>query len=159
MQQAGTLEKARAWMVSAPTGASSQDFIWAIWNANASGGVGTLKATATATIATTDSGGIIEAPWAAESGETLTITLGEVVWIGFYSTYGSQATAASFYFIDSSNLATLTRKDTNSTSTTNSIMRYYGPAGTPSSVGDNPTINNADGATSAAWPFMWYTVS
>ena len=160
MQQAGTLDKARAWLVSAPTGGSSQDFTWAIWNANSSGGVGTLKATATATIATTDSGGIIEAAWAAESGENLTITLGEVVWIGFYSTYGASATAASFYFIDSLHLAALTRKDNNSTGTTNAIMRYYpDTAGSPSTVGDNPTIGNADGATSLAWPFMWYTAS
>jgi hypothetical protein len=160
MQQAGTLEKARAWLAGAPSGGSSQDFTWAIWNANANGGPGTLKATATATIATTDSGGIIEATWAPESGENLTITLGEVVWIGFYSTYGATSTAASFYFIDSSNLAAITRKDNNSTGSTNAIMRYYpSAAGSPSSVGDNPTLSNADGDTNKAWPFMWYTAS
>ena len=61
LQQSGTLDKARFWIAGPPTGGVDQTFVMALWNADTNGGIGTLKCTATFTIATTDSAAVVEA--------------------------------------------------------------------------------------------------
>ncbi len=163
IQQAGTLDKARIWLSAAPTGGEDQIFTLALWNADANGGVGTLKCQSTFTIGTGASAGILETGWVAETGESLSVDIGDLYWVGFYSNYASGSTAATFYWIRADSINSVARRDNGNTGYSSSSIRFYSStSGTPSTLGDNPTINKADGASSSSqgvWPFIWYTVT
>jgi hypothetical protein len=163
IQQAGTLDKARLWLQAAPTGTEGQTFTLAIWNADTNGGVGTLKCQSTFTIGTgATAPEVIESGWVAETGESLSVDIGELYWIGFYSTYSSTSTAATFRFIRGDGITHLARRDNVNTSYAVSITRFYSStSGSPSTLGDNPTIDKGDGtnSTQGTWPYIWYTVT
>jgi len=163
IQQAGTLDKARIWLSAAPTGGEDQIFTLALWNADTNGGVGTLKCQSTFTISTGASAGILETGWVAETGESLSVDIGNLYWVGFYANYASGSTAATFYFIRTDSINSVARRDNGNTGYSSSSIRFYSStSGTPSTLGDNPTINKADGASSSGtgvWPFIWYTVT
>ena len=157
MQQTGTLGKCKIWVAALPTGSSSQSYEIGLWNAGTNNTAGTLKCTASFTVPTAGSTGIYEASWSAEAGENLDIEIGEVYWCGFFGSYGSSSEAAQLYFFQGGSMSSYpARRTDNNTASTSDMGRFYPTAtGAPSTVGDNPTINNADGA-SAQWPIMWY---
>ena len=160
MQQSGTLSKVVLWVAALPTGGSDQDFEIGLWNAGTNNIAGTLKCTAPVTVAEAGSTGIVTGEWAAEAGEDLTIAIGEVYWVGFFGTYGSSAAATQLYFFGGSDMSSYpARRTNNSTASTSDMGRFYPTtSGSPSTVGENPTINNAD-AASAQWPIMWYQLA
>ena len=162
IQQAGTLDKARIWVQAVPT-ATDQTFTVALWNSDTSGGVGTLKCQSTFTIGTAASPGVFESGWVAETGESLSVDIGDLYWVGFYSSNGATSTAAIFYFIRADEITHFARRDNESTGYSSSVTRFYAStSGSPSTLGDNPTINKGDGGSSGStgvWPFMWYTVT
>ena len=93
----------------------------------------------------------------------MSISIGDIVWVGFYGTYGSSSTATNVYWIRMDAMTLLVRKDDGNTSYSRNEVRFYSStSGSPSTLGDNPTLDRADGGSTtsaAAWPFMWYTAS
>jgi len=159
MLQAGTLDNAYMWFSSAPTGASTQTFNIGLWNAGTDNKMGTLKAVATIDIIVGGSTGIQGGSWTAEAGEDLDVTLGGLYWVGFYGNYAAVGDAAGLYFLPQAGLSLFpSRRSNGSLTNTNNLTRVYA-SGSPSTIGDNPTIANGDSQFNATWPYMWYDLT
>ena len=93
----------------------------------------------------------------------MSISIGDIVWVGFYGNYGSSSTATNVYWIRMDAMPVLVRKDDGNTAYSRNEVRFYSSTGgSPSTMGDNPTLDRSDGGSStgaSAWPFMWYTAS
>ena len=158
--QTGTLSTAKIWINAQPTGGTDQDWIIGMWNMGTDNKVGTLKATATIICLEGGSTGITTGTWTAETGEDLAVVNGETYFIGFYANYGSSAAAVKVYFCPQSSITSYpARRPNANTGASSNPCRVYGSAGTPSSLGDNPTMTGADTSTTSAWPLMWYEVT
>ena len=93
ISKTGDLDTAYIDCSSAPTDAGTQTCTLGAYKAGTDNSVGDLKATATLSVSAS---GIVSAAWVAEAGEDLAVTAGELLWVGFHSTYGSSGTAAGF---------------------------------------------------------------
>ncbi len=159
MMQTGTLSTAKIWINAQPTGGVDQNWIIGMWNMGTDNKVGTLKATATIICLEGGSTGITTGTWTAETGEDLSVANGETYFIGYYSQYGASSTAVKVYFVQQNNITAYpARRPNANTGSTSTPCRVYGSSGSPSSLGDNPTMTGADTSSTSAWPFMWYEV-
>jgi len=83
---------------SGPSGGVSQVVTFGLYNSNSNGQPTTLKCKATIQVPNGSGSAVYTASWVAETGQDLNVTAGEIYWCGFFSSYGSAATASNFYF-------------------------------------------------------------
>ena len=154
----GNLANWYIWVGGVPTGGSNQTWTVGLWNVGTNNVPGTLKCTSTIIISS--STGILSGTWTAEAGQDLGVKVGDTYWVGFYSSYSSQATSANLYWFTGASITGFPgRRPNSNTGSTSDPCRVYGSSGDISTIGDNPTITGSDTQTTTGWPIMWYTVS